>query len=100
MNSTYLERRLSELFKKFEEGKIFFNKELLEKDDGKKLIEELSLLKRRPDGSIDISTATPIVRSFARMFYNVEKYTNIGDNKTEKIINDQEDSIKIDEIII
>lgn len=99
MNSTYLERRLSELFKKFKEGKIFFNKELLEKDDGKKLIEELSLLKRRPDGSIDISTATPIVRSFARMFYNVEKYTNTGDNKTEKIINDQEDSIKIDEII-
>jgi len=74
MNPSYLQRRLSLLINKFEEGKSFFSEDLLREGDGRKLIEELSLLKKLPDGSVDISSATPLVRSVARILYTVEKH--------------------------
>lgn len=100
MNSSYLQRRLSLLINKFEEGKIFFSKDLLKKEDVNKLMEQLSLLKKLPDGSVDISSATPLVRSFARMFYNLEKNFKFSDdNKTDEITYQLEESLTIENII-
>jgi hypothetical protein len=100
MNSSYLQRRLSLLINKFEEGKIFFNKDLLKKEDGKKLIEELSLLRRLPDGPVDISSATPLVRSFARMFYNLEKNYTLSDyGETDELTYWPEEKLTVESTI-
>lgn len=100
MNSSYLQRRLSLLINKFEEGKIFFSKDLLKKEDVNKLMEQLSSLKKEPDGSVDISSATPLVRSFARMFYNLEKNLKFrDDNETDENTCQPEDSLTIENII-
>ena len=72
MTSTYLERRLNTLLTNFEKGKILFPNSFLEDDDKKKIIEELMILKKLPDGRVDINTATPLVRSFSRAFYNLD----------------------------
>lgn len=74
MNDTFLERRLNLLHSEFENGKILFHSSFFEEGDKKRLIDELKLVKKYPNGIIDISTATPLVRSFARTFYNLEKY--------------------------
>lgn len=98
MNSTYLQRRLSLLINKFEEGKSFFSEDLLRKGDGSKLIEELSLLKKLPDGSVDISSATPLVRSVARIFYTVEKHFRSGsDTKADETIYQPEEDLTIED---
>ncbi len=74
MIDTYLERRLNLLLTKFEEGKILFHSSFFEEKDKKRLIDELELVKKLPDGRIDINSATSLVRSFARTFYNLEKF--------------------------
>ena len=100
MSSSYLQRRLSLLVSKFEEGKVFFSKDLLNKEDRNRLIGELSLLKRLSDGSVDISSATPLVRSVARMFYTLEKhFRSGGDTKTDEITYHPEEDLTIEDIM-
>jgi len=98
MNSTYLQRRLSLLINKFEEGKTFFSRDLLRTGDNNKLIEELSLLKKLSNGSVDISSATPLVRSVARMFYTLEKHFQPGsDAKVDETICQSEKDLTIED---
>jgi len=74
MIGTYLERRLTYLVNKFKEGKILFHDSFFQEKDKKELIDELELVKNLPNGRVDINSATPLVRSFARTFYNLDKY--------------------------
>lgn len=100
MNSSYLQRRLSLLINRFEKGKTFFSKDLLRTGDGNKLIEELSLLRKLPDGSVDISSATPLVRSVARMIYTLEKhFRSGGDTKADETTYQPEEDLIIEDVM-
>jgi hypothetical protein len=56
-----------------ERGNIRFAEEFLNSDKGRTLQRELLAVKTLPDGAVDLSTCSPLVRSAARSMYSVKR---------------------------
>lgn len=80
---SYLQRRLSFLVDQFETKKIFLAKDFLQTESGNQLIEDLKKIRRLPDGTVDLSTCTELVRATAKALYVVRKITDQDKAKTE-----------------
>lgn len=73
----YLERRVSFLLHRLEEGRLVLSRDLLRTTHGRSLAEDLSRVKRLPDGTVDVSTCSAHVRSFARAIHVHHRATTI-----------------------
>ena len=65
----YLQRRISFLINQLKQGNVKFAEELLTTETGLQLQEELSAIRILPDGNIDLSSCSRLVRSTARTLY-------------------------------
>jgi len=70
---SYLRRRIEFLVDLIENNKLILGEEFLYSDNGKQLLNDLSSIKKLSDGSIDISSCSPLVRSVARSTYNLNR---------------------------
>ena len=71
----YLERRIDFLVTELQRGSIVFTTDVLETESGSQLERDLSVIRKMPDGTIDLSTCSPLVRSTARSLYLLKQVT-------------------------
>jgi hypothetical protein len=64
-----LQRQIKFLFDQIDKGSLRYIREFAESENGKQLARDLATVKRRNDGSIDLSTCSPLVKSVARATY-------------------------------
>ncbi|MBW1938615.1 MAG: hypothetical protein JRI67_07610 [Deltaproteobacteria bacterium] len=86
---SYLQRRVTFLFDQFENKKISFAEEFYQTGSGKQLIGDLKKLRRLPDGTVDLSTCTELVRSIAKALYLLKSMPGQdkakSENRTQRI---------------
>ena len=73
----YLQRRIDFLFDEIEKGSVNLTKGLAEGDAGKQLIRDLREVKRREDGSVDVSSCSPLVRVVAKALFSLSHYDSV-----------------------
>ncbi len=67
---TYLQRRIQFFFEQVQTGSIRFADTFLASDSGKELLRALSQVKTFDDGSVDVTSCSPLVRSVAKAVFN------------------------------
>jgi hypothetical protein len=73
-----LQRRVAFLADQYKHGKLKISKELSETKRGKKLRKELSQVRLLPDGTVNLSTCSPFVRSMAKAIYSLRRLHQPG----------------------
>jgi hypothetical protein len=75
----YLTRRVEHLLKLRDEGKFLIASSSPDAEAGRKLLSELDLIDRYPNGSIVVATCSPMVRAVAKAAFAMEHYELIED---------------------
>ncbi|MBI4732831.1 MAG: hypothetical protein HY781_12045 [Chloroflexi bacterium] len=61
-----LQRQIKFLFDQIDKGSLQIVRDFAESETGKQLTQDLAVVKQRNDGSIDLSTCSPLVKSIAK----------------------------------
>ncbi len=70
---SYLKRRISFLIEQFENKSLLLPDDFVQTENGKQLVEDLAAIKKLPDGTVDISSCTPLVRVVAKSIYSFDR---------------------------
>jgi hypothetical protein len=78
---SYLQRRISSLVAELERGTLKLTEDVLNNETGIQLQKDLLAIRRLPDGEIDLSSCSPLVRSTARSLYLLKRATTEEEQK-------------------
>ena len=90
----YMRRRVDHLLKLQEEKKLHLAHHFAESESGRKFLADLDQVRRSPDGSADLSTCSPIVKSVAKAVFAIEHYDLIDDTSLVKEVPSPPDPAK------
>jgi hypothetical protein len=91
----YLLRRIEFLLKEIEKGSLLFPESFANSENGRQLIQDIFEVRKFEDGSVDISSCSPLVRSLAKAIFSLHMYDS---TKAEDLAPENSEHVSINEI--
>jgi len=92
---SYLQRRIALLVNELEQGKLKLSEDILGSEVGVQLRNDLLSIQKLPNGEIDLSSCSSLVKSTAKTLYLVKRSTELEDQKEQNSTIVSPDTISI-----